>query len=177
MSGFKTSYVYCIRAATGHVKVGISRNPDARLRQLQTGHPEALTMVWSEPVATKRAGSVERAIHQALSEKHLRGEWFTVTPDEAREAFAAANSARPGTKKPRRSRVAAAPTPVDDGEAFETDPYWIARARMTLEERREMWTSCELPDPPDGFDDWYVCGSPSTGPLGAFPIQYGRTPE
>ena len=69
-------YVYAIRETeTGRVKLGISRDPEARLRQLQTGNSQEL-----ELVAFRKAENRfddERALHTDASDYRIRGEWFT----------------------------------------------------------------------------------------------------
>ena len=68
-------YVYAIRETeTGRVKLGISRDPEARLRQLQTGNSQEL-----ELVAFRKAENRfddEHALHSDARDYHLRGEWF-----------------------------------------------------------------------------------------------------
>lgn len=68
-------YVYAIRnTTTGNIKLGISRNPEQRLKQLQTGNDCAL-----ELVAYSKAGNRfqdETALHHAHAAAHIRGEWF-----------------------------------------------------------------------------------------------------
>ena len=68
-------YVYAIRETeTGRVKLGISRDPEARLRQLQTGNSQEL-----ELVAFRKAENRfddEHALHSDARAYHLRGEWF-----------------------------------------------------------------------------------------------------
>jgi hypothetical protein len=53
-------------------KLGYSKNPDKRLKQLQTGHPRPLVLL-----ATFR-GSIadEVRFHQWLSPDRTSGEWF-----------------------------------------------------------------------------------------------------
>lgn len=69
-------FVYAIRnAVTGSVKLGISRDPAQRLKQLQTGNDCPL-----ELIACRKADNGfadERAIHQENSQHHIRGEWFS----------------------------------------------------------------------------------------------------
>jgi len=68
-------YVYAIlESGTGRIKLGISRNPKARLKQLQTGNSSTL-----ELVATRRAGNFkdESEVHSLNSGIHIRGEWFS----------------------------------------------------------------------------------------------------
>ena len=68
-------YVYAIRnTTTGNIKLGISRNPEQRLKQLQTGNDCTL-----ELVAYSRAENRfqdEAALHHAHAAAHIRGEWF-----------------------------------------------------------------------------------------------------
>ena len=68
-------YVYAIREAeTGRIKIGISKDPAERLKQLQVGNSQEL-----ELIAYKKAGnrfSDERAAHLINSDSHIRGEWF-----------------------------------------------------------------------------------------------------
>ena len=68
-------YVYAIRnTTTGNIKLGISRNPEQRLKQLQACNDCTL-----ELVAYRRAENRfqdEAALHQAHAAAHIRGEWF-----------------------------------------------------------------------------------------------------
>ena len=74
-------YVYAIREKdTGHIKLGISKNPRARLAQLQTGNSSEL-----ELVAYRRAENRfrdEQAIHADADAYRLRGEWFASGAEE-----------------------------------------------------------------------------------------------
>ena len=69
-------FVYAIRNAdTGHIKLGISRNPEQRLKQLQTANSAKL-----ELVAYRKAVNGfqdEKQLHNDNSEYRIRGEWFT----------------------------------------------------------------------------------------------------
>ena len=71
-------YVYAIRnTETGSVKLGISRNPQARLKQLQTGNDCSL-----ELLACRRAENRfrdESALHGKYKDKLVRGEWFNAS--------------------------------------------------------------------------------------------------
>lgn len=75
-------YVYAIRnTTTGNVKLGISRNPEKRLKQLQTGNDCTL-----ELVAYRKAENSfqdESALHHAHSAAHIRGEWFNESASTA----------------------------------------------------------------------------------------------
>lgn len=74
-----STYIYVIAARLeGPVKIGFSANPERRLRQLQTGHAEALILHHTQAFEPKRAKLIERIIHKTI--KHLRchGEWFNI---------------------------------------------------------------------------------------------------
>lgn len=67
--------VYAIRETeTGRIKLGISRDPDARMAQLQVGNSQQL-----ELVAVRRAVNRfddERLLHSKAAAYKIRGEWF-----------------------------------------------------------------------------------------------------
>lgn len=68
-------YVYAIRnATTGNVKLGISRNPQQRLKQLQTGNDCKLELVAYSKAENRFQD--EAALHNRHSDAHIRGEWF-----------------------------------------------------------------------------------------------------
>lgn len=61
-------------AVTGDVKVGRSKHPEQRLKQLQTGSPHPLRLILHVP----GQGSMERVLHQRMRDRRTRrsGEWF-----------------------------------------------------------------------------------------------------
>ena len=69
-------YVYAIReCSTGNIKLGISKDPEARVKQLQNGNSGAL-----ELVAYKRAVNRfkdEASLHELASDNNIKGEWFS----------------------------------------------------------------------------------------------------
>lgn len=69
-------YVYAIQeVSTGNVKIGISKNPEQRLKQLQIGNSSELRLV-----ATKKAENRfkdEKAAHIENNSRHIRSEWFS----------------------------------------------------------------------------------------------------
>ncbi len=68
-------YVYAIRnTTTGSIKLGISRNPEQRLKQLQIGNDCALELVAYRKAENRFQD--ETALHYAHSAAHIRGEWF-----------------------------------------------------------------------------------------------------
>jgi len=72
------------------IKIGRTDRDDVgdRLRQLQTGQPDRLTIIYRWPTHDSR--HLEQAMHALLDEHHHRGEWFRITPDQALKAYTAA---------------------------------------------------------------------------------------
>tara|TARA_R110000772_G_scaffold60108_6_gene135697 strand:- start:1767 stop:2093 length:327 start_codon:yes stop_codon:yes gene_type:complete len=66
------------------IKIGYSKDPDARIKALQTGSPYKLRISVLLPFETKReAEIVERCFHRLGKTKHkaLSGEWFIIYGD------------------------------------------------------------------------------------------------
>ena len=73
--GMQDMYVYAIREKeTGRIKLGISIDPEERLKQLQTGNSQTLELV-AYCKANNRFND-ERAAHLKAKQYHIRGEWF-----------------------------------------------------------------------------------------------------
>lgn len=89
MSETASHFLYVIAAeTTGPVKIGISNDPDKRLRQLQTGHVASLSLHHAEPIAAHKVKTMERLLHRDMAHRRVRGEWFGMTVDEARRQIA-----------------------------------------------------------------------------------------
>lgn len=74
-AGFRgDGYVYAIQARgpEGPVKIGFSRDPWKRLRELQTGCPDELRLLAVEPNSVPED---ERRYHASIGAP-IRGEWF-----------------------------------------------------------------------------------------------------
>ena len=68
-------HVYAIvEKDTGNVKIGISADPERRLKELQTANSSELVLVATMP-AIDRFKSETRA-HLLNADNHIRGEWF-----------------------------------------------------------------------------------------------------
>ena len=70
--------VYFLRSAeTGHWKVGMSDNPEERVRALMRACPLTIELVatYSVPIETGR--TTERRFHERYRHAQYRGEWFT----------------------------------------------------------------------------------------------------
>lgn len=75
----KKHYIYAISNGK-QVKLGMSNNPETRLKSLQTSSPEALILVWKYYVANSsiEAAKIEKMLHRACKKHHIRGEWFDI---------------------------------------------------------------------------------------------------
>ena len=58
---------------TGSIKIGRSKHPDKRLKELQTGCPYRLKIIY----VFKDKGWLENHIHSLLLDFRLKGEWFS----------------------------------------------------------------------------------------------------
>lgn len=76
------SYLYVISDGK-LVKIGFSINPEKRLSQLQTGHPDKLELIYREQVPDDKALILEQLIHKANNHLRVRREWFKLTQEQA----------------------------------------------------------------------------------------------
>jgi len=65
---------------SGRYKVGISKHPEERIKQLNVGNPEHLTLVHAY-LATEEGNLSETLAHKLLSGSHIRSEWFDKNTD------------------------------------------------------------------------------------------------
>jgi len=74
-------YVYIIQeASSGRYKIGISKNPEKRIRQLQTGNPDQLRLLGY--FMTQGNGyQDEKSLHRQFSDFQLNSEWFSSGAD------------------------------------------------------------------------------------------------
>ncbi len=81
----KATFVYVIAPGPdGPCKIGFSMQPEKRLRELQTGHPQKLTLYHVQEFGdASRASLMERIIHKTISYKRASGEWFNVPVEHA----------------------------------------------------------------------------------------------
>lgn len=76
----KPHAVYVVDDGIGHVKIGMAVDPISRVKMLQNGHPKTLKLCF----ATETEGrNIESAVHRKLRDKHVGGEWFSCSVDEA----------------------------------------------------------------------------------------------
>lgn len=69
--------VYLIKSADGNVKIGISQNPDARLKELHVGNSSNMQLLYeSKPIYN--APKIEHMLHKKYMKQHVSGEWFKI---------------------------------------------------------------------------------------------------
>lgn len=78
-------FIYVIGPEEGPQKIGISKDVEVRLGNLQTGHPSKLVIHHVEEITDGRVRLLEKQIHKELNHKRLNGEWFDLTWEEARD--------------------------------------------------------------------------------------------
>lgn len=64
-------------------KIGLSKNPEKRLKQLQTGNAEKLVLKYTKEIAETKVKTMEKTIHQTLRLYKESGEWFSISVDNA----------------------------------------------------------------------------------------------
>jgi hypothetical protein len=65
-------------------KIGISNDPDQRIKTLQTGTPKDLSLAFKFPVPDDK--ELEGYLHKGFEERRVNGEWFDFT-DVKRDPF------------------------------------------------------------------------------------------
>ncbi|SIP85999.1 Bacteriophage T5 orf 172 domain-containing protein associated with Zinc finger domain [Pacmanvirus A23] len=77
-----TGYLYFITEIPFYnkVKIGISKNPAKRLKQLQTGNPNHLVIYHAMESTNYKL--LERTLHSICKDLHVHGEWFEMTDSE-----------------------------------------------------------------------------------------------
>ena len=70
----KGDYLYFIQSSkTGEIKIGRSKHPQRRLKNLQTGNPHTLRIIAS----LEGLGWREKELHEELKRWRKSGEWFS----------------------------------------------------------------------------------------------------
>lgn len=68
-------YLYAAKDGDGRIKIGISKNPEERIKSLNVGHPDKLEICFVKK--TESSGyKDETDLHNKLSDFHIRSEWF-----------------------------------------------------------------------------------------------------
>ena len=74
-------FTYIVRCEQ-FLKIGRTKNPEARLLTMQTNNPFALQLMWCWPE------DVEKELHDYFAAHRVRGEWFAVPVKAAIHAAA-----------------------------------------------------------------------------------------
>ncbi len=69
-----SGHVYLMKCGENNYKIGIAKNINNRLLQLQTGNPLNIELIHS--FFSKNARSSESRLHQRYAEFKIRNEWF-----------------------------------------------------------------------------------------------------
>lgn len=73
-------YIYFINVGHGHTKIGVSCDPQNRLKQCQTGNPYELKIEKLEEYSSyEEAFKREKELHNKFKDYKLYGEWFKAT--------------------------------------------------------------------------------------------------
>lgn len=77
-------YVYCIKmnSPTPVYKIGFSRQPHKRFKQLASGTMGPWTMELTAVIKTKCMSRLEANLHQMFKEKRVNGEWFALSDED-----------------------------------------------------------------------------------------------
>jgi hypothetical protein len=130
----KLRSVYVIKSTGGICKVGISNDPEERLRQLLTGHGLGLELVHVESVGDDAARLVERAAHRMLDNAKTGGEWFRVSADKAIQVVKIAawivNDCRTHIERPSPKRKYRKPNQRSNVIAFPQRKGLISKAEV-----------------------------------------------
>lgn len=72
------AFIYIITDGDNNFKIGVTKkDPEKRLKQLQTGHPKKLTIVSTFKVPAEKVFYLEKEAHKTVQYKYQkRGEWF-----------------------------------------------------------------------------------------------------
>ena len=83
------AYIYIISDNNGYMKIGVSKNPKIRLKQLQTGHPTKLEILFTEEFYCKRSHllKIDTLIHKKVKTiaQKVKGEWFKISLEKLQQ--------------------------------------------------------------------------------------------
>lgn len=81
ITNFNVMYVYLIRCSENNFyKIGISKNVETRLKQIQTTSPDKVFIV--HKYESSYASKIEKALHNFFKSYHRNNEWFELSLTE-----------------------------------------------------------------------------------------------
>ena len=87
-TGDTTCFVYIMKdEKNGCHKIGISNRPEYREKTLQSDKPFIVMLKAKEFPTRKIARAFEQALHKTYQYRHVRGEWFELTPEDVKEVM------------------------------------------------------------------------------------------
>ncbi len=72
--------IYLLQSDNGHYKIGVSKNPMKRLKQLQTGNSDKIRLI--SFYETENAFLLERSLKNRYNIYRVNGEWFNLPLEE-----------------------------------------------------------------------------------------------
>lgn len=78
-------FLYVIGSKDGPQKIGFSQDVEKRLSSIQTGNPNRLEIYFKQEVPKDRVRLMEKQIHTEIKHHKISGEWFNLTPEEAKQ--------------------------------------------------------------------------------------------
>lgn len=79
------AYMYIISDNNGYMKIGIAKDPEKRVKQLQTGHATKLDILFTEEFYCRRSHllKIEKLVHKEIKciAPRMKGEWFEISMD------------------------------------------------------------------------------------------------
>lgn len=77
-------YIYVIGNNENRQKIGFAKDPNRRLKTLQTGNPDKLYLHHYVEIPDEKVRIMENKIHTEISYKRITGEWFNISAEDAK---------------------------------------------------------------------------------------------
>lgn len=77
-------YIYIIGNNESQQKIGFAKNPEKRLKSLQTGNSQKLYLHHTVKVPEEKVKILEKKIHHEINHKRIKGEWFNISSEQAK---------------------------------------------------------------------------------------------
>ena len=69
--------VYLATDASGMYKIGTSRDPARRIREMRTGNPTVELIAYGTGTSTE-----EKFLHEMYAKQNIEGEWFSLSDED-----------------------------------------------------------------------------------------------
>jgi hypothetical protein len=73
-------FIYLISNQLGLFKVGVSKNPNKRIKSMETGNPDDLIILYV--YNSKKSYVIEKTLHRLYQQYHVKLEWFSLPTNE-----------------------------------------------------------------------------------------------